>query len=206
VTILLAVATATMFILIANDVTRDSIQRLDDAFAARMVSIRAEGLTVVAKVFNLLGLVIVMLPIRLAIAGFLAIRRRWWHLTAFVSAMVLSEIAIGTIKALYDRPRPLGSLVQTSGGSFPSGHAVAASVTVVAAVIALFPEGRGRYAWGTAAVAFALVMGLSRAYLLAHWLTDAVAGVLLGTSFALGTALVVHAIWERSAAARASPG
>jgi len=198
VTVLLVVATATLFILMANDVTRASLQRMDDAFATRMVSIRAGWLTLVAKVFNLLGLVLVMLPIRLAIASFLAIRRRWWHLAAFVSAMVLSEIAIGTLKALYDRPRPLGSLVQTSGGSFPSGHAVAASVTVVAAVIALFPEGRGRYAWGTAAVAFALVMGLSRAYLLAHWLSDAVAGVLLGTAVALGTALVVHAIWERS--------
>jgi len=198
VTILLAVVTATLFILMANDVARDSIQRMDDAFAGRMVSIRAGRLTFVAKVFNLLGLVIVMLPIRLVIAGFLAFRRRWWHFAAFVSAMVLSEISIGTLKALYDRPRPLGSLVHTSGGSFPSGHAVAATVTVVAAVIALLPEGRGRYAWGLAAVAFSLVMGLSRAYLMAHWLSDAVAGVLLGTSFALGTALVVHAIWERS--------
>jgi membrane-associated phospholipid phosphatase len=206
VTVLLAVATATLFILMANHVTRDSIQGIDDAFATRMVSIRAGWLTVVAKILNLLGLVIVMLPIRLAIAGFLAIRRRWWHFAAFVSAMVLSETAIGTLKALYDRPRPLASLVQTSGGSFPSGHAVAAAVTVVAAVIALFPEGRGRYAWGTAAVVFSLVMALSRAYLLAHWLSDAIAGVLLGTSFALGTALVVHAIWERSAAARASAG
>lgn len=206
VTVLLVAATAALFILMANHDTRDAIQRIDDAFAARMVSIRAGWLTVVAKIFNLLGLVIVMLPIRLAIAGFLAFRRRWWHLAAFVSAMVLSEISIGTLKALYDRPRPLGSLVHTSGGSFPSGHAVAAAVTVVAAVIALFPEGRSRYAWGLAAVGFSLVMGLSRAYLLAHWLSDAVAGVLLGTSIALGTALVVHAIWERTTTARASPG
>ena len=205
VTALLAAATATLFILVANDVTRDPIQRIDDAFAARMVSIRAGWLTVVAKIFNLLGLVVVMLPIRLAIAGFLAFRRRWWHFAAFVSAMVLSEITIGTLKALYDRPRPPGTLVHTSGGSFPSGHAVAAAVTVVAAVIALFPEGRGRYAWGTAAAAFALVMGLSRAYLLAHWLSDAVAGVLLGTGVALGTALVVHAIREWSNGRQAWP-
>jgi undecaprenyl-diphosphatase len=63
-------------------------------------------------------------------------------------------------------------------------------------VIALLPEGPSRYACGAAAAAFALLMGLSRAYLAAHWLSDAVAGVLLGTSFALTTALVVHFIRE----------
>ena len=77
---------------------------------------------------------------------------------------------------------------------------MAASVTAVAAVIALLPEGKGRYVWGAVAVAFSLVMGLSRAYLLAHWLSDAVAGVLLGTSLALTTALVVHAMWQRTRA------
>jgi undecaprenyl-diphosphatase len=84
--------------------------------------------------------------------------------------------------------------VATSGASFPSGHAVAASVTAVAAVIALFPEGPGRYAWGAGAAAFSGLMALSRAYLAAHWLSDAVAGVLLGTSCALVMALVVHVI------------
>ena len=205
VTVLLAVATAALFLMMANHASRDLIQRIDDHFVRSMVSIRAGWLTKVAKFFNVLGLVYVTLPVRLAIAGFLAFRRRWWHFAAFVSAIVLSEISIGTLKALYDRARPAGPLVHTSGGSFPSGHAVAATVTVVAAVIALFPEGRWRYAWGGAAVAFSLVMGLSRAYLLAHWLSDAVAGVLLGTSIALATALVAHTIRERTAAAAGHP-
>jgi len=67
-------------------------------------------------------------------------------------------------------------------------------------VIALFPEGPRRYAWGAAAVGFSLVMGLSRAYLGAHWLSDAVAGILLGTSIALGSALALHSIRVKDAA------
>jgi membrane-associated phospholipid phosphatase len=51
--------------------------------------------------------------------------------------------------------------------------------------------GRRRVAWGLAAAVFAVLMGLSRAYLAAHWLSDAVAGLLLGTSCALVTAVVV---------------
>jgi PAP2 superfamily len=83
------------------------------------------------------------------------------------------------------------------GASFPSGHAIAASVTVVAAVIALIPAGRRRTWWGAAAVAFSIVMGLSRAYLAAHWLSDATAGILLGTSCALVTALVADQCQRR---------
>lgn len=196
-TVLLAVLTAVLFLLVAIPTTRHQVQRLDTAFLRRMVSIRSGPLTDVAKVLNLLGLVYVTLPARILVAAFLAFRRRWWHFAAFVSAIVLSEIAIGTLKAVYDRTRPSGSLVRTSGASFPSGHAVAASVTVVAAVIALFPEGPRRYLWGVAAGTFALLMGLSRAYLAAHWLSDAVAGVLLGTSCAMVAALAVHVIRER---------
>lgn len=205
VTIALAATTLAFFALMATPAARDLVQPIDDAFLRRMVAIRTEPLTVVAKALNLIGMTFVMTPIRIGIIAWLALRRRWWHLTAFVSAIVVSEIAIGTLKALYDRPRALGSLVVTSGASFPSGHAVAASVTAVAAVIALLPEGPRRYRWGAAAVAFSFLMGLSRTYLGAHWLSDAVAGVLLGTTIALGTALITHRIRERWERAPADP-
>jgi len=199
------VSTVALFAFMATRTGRDLIQPIDDAFLRRMESLRAGWLTTVARLFNLIGLTYVMAPIRLGIAAWLAIRRRWWHFAAFVSAIVLSEVSIGTLKALYDRPRALGSLVETSSASFPSGHAVAASVTVVAAVIALFPEGSRRYRWGVVAVAFSSVMGLSRTYLGAHWLSDAVAGVLLGTSIALGSALVIHQARGRRSSGNVSP-
>ena len=136
------------------------------------------------------------LPARMAVAGFLALRRRWWNLAAFTAAVVLSEVLIGVLKGAYERARPPESLVVTTGASFPSGHAVAASATV-AAVIALVPPGRRRAWWAPAAVAFSILMGLSRAYLGAHWLSDAVAGILLGISCALVTALMIGQIQRR---------
>jgi len=175
-----------------------SIQRLDDAWLRLMISGRVLPLTAIAKVFNVLGHEYVTLPVRIAITGLLALRRWWWHLAAFTAAMVVSEVLIGLLKGIYSRARPLiGSLVATSGPSFPSGHAVAASVTVVAAVIALVPAGRRRGWWGAAAVMFSILMGLSRAYLGAHWLSDAVAGTFLGTSCALVTALVAGQVQRR---------
>jgi membrane-associated phospholipid phosphatase len=188
--------TALVFALVANHGMLARIQRLDDAWLRLMVSGRTPLLTAIAKVFNVLGLVYVTLPVRIALAGFLALRRRWWHLAAFAAAIVLSEVLIGSLKGIYDRTRPPGSLVATSGASFPSGHAIAASVTVVAAVIALVPAGRRTW-WGAGAVAFSIVMGLSRAYLGAHWLSDATAGILLGTSCALVTALAADQLQRR---------
>jgi membrane-associated phospholipid phosphatase len=188
--------TVVVFALAAGHGTLARIQRLDDAWLRLMISGRAPPLTVIAKVFNVLGLVYVTLPVRIALAGFLALRRQWWHLAAFAAAIVLSEVLIGSLKGAYDRTRPPGSLVATSGASFPSGHAIAGSVTVVAAVIALVPAGR-RALWAAAAVMFSILMGLSRAYLAAHWLSDAAAGILLGTSCALLTALVADQFQRR---------
>jgi membrane-associated phospholipid phosphatase len=197
VTAVVVVLTACAFAAAGNYRTLASIQRLDDGWLRLMVSGRVLPLTAIAKVFNVLGLVYVTLPVRIAIAGLLALRRWWWHLAAFASAVVVSEVLIGQLKGIYGRARPPGPLVATSGASFPSGHAIAASVTAVAAVIALVPAGRRRAWWGAAAIVFSILMGLSRAYLGAHWLSDAVAGILLGTSCALVTAMVAGQVQGR---------
>jgi undecaprenyl-diphosphatase len=192
--VVISAVTAVVFAVVANRGALNHIQRLDGSWLRLMISARTPPVIVIAKIFNVLGLVYVTLPVRIAIAGYLAFRRRWWHLAAFAAAVLLSEILIGPVKAAYDRARPPGSLVATSGASFPSGHAIATSVTVFAAVIALVPAGRRRVVWGLAAAGFAVLMGLSRAYLGAHWLSDAVAGLLLGTSCALVTAVLVDRV------------
>jgi membrane-associated phospholipid phosphatase len=148
--------TAVVFALAADHGVLARIQHVDDAWLRLMVSGRSAPVTAIAKFFNLLGLVYVTLPVRIAIAGFLALRRRWWHLAAFVSAVVLSEVLIA----------------------------------------------EGDLRPGPAAAGFSVLMALSRAYLGAHWLSDAVAGVLLGASCALLAAVVVNWLQRRRSADR----
>lgn len=202
---LLAGATVVTFLLVGFDATRGWVQGIDDWFLPTIMSRRADGFTDVAKAFNLLGIAAVTLPVRLVVAAYLARRRRWWHLSAFVLAIVASEALIGPLKVLFERPRPPVSfaLVGTTGASFPSGHAVAASVTVVAIVLALFPAGRSRWAWGIAAALFSLLMAVSRAYLAAHWLSDAAAGTLLGITVALASGVVVQRVRDGRESRRA---
>jgi undecaprenyl-diphosphatase len=199
---LLAVAIS---VLVALPSTLDNVQRRDEAFLEFVLRNRTGWLTGLAKVLNVLGSVVVLWPIRVAAAAYLAVRRRWWHLIAFVSAIVLSELVITVMKGAYQRMRPPDPLVHTTGTSFPSGHAVATSVTAVALVIAFVPTGRGRAIWGTAAAIFAFLMALSRAYLAAHWLSDAIAGTLIGISCALLPAIVVEEIREHRERKYAAP-
>src|SRR5690606_39889269 len=113
------------------------------------------------------------------------------------------EFAIGPVKAWVDRARP-PSIVETTGASFPSGHAIAASVTAFALVAAFLPRGRRRLRWAVVATLFAGSMAWSRTYLGAHWATDTIAGMCIGAGFAV----LSEVAWEegrRRMALRAEP-
>ncbi len=151
-----------------------------------MTEIRTPWLTRVARVLSVLGGPLVMVPLRLVVIGALAWRRRWLQLGAFLGAVVTSELCIGPLKALIDRPRPPGAMIATDSSSFPSGHAIAASVTAIGLVVVLVPAAqpphpRGR-SWRPRSP---LLMAMSRTYLGAHWLSDVIAGACIGTGLAV---------------------
>ncbi len=181
----LLVGAATLTILIGLDPTDSVVQPADDRWLDWMLAIRTGWLTSVAKAVSALGGPLVMVPLRLVIIGILIWHRRWLQCAAFLGAVVTSELCIGPLKALVDRPRPPHSLIDTSGASFPSGHAIAASVTALGLVVVLVPAASRRTHWAAIAVAFAGTMAMSRTYLAAHWASDVVAGLAIGTGLAL---------------------
>ena len=124
---------------------------------------------------------------------------------SFALAVATSEIMIGTLKGLYERPRPTGSLIATTSSSFPSGHALGAAVTAVGLVIALLPPGPTRWSWERRAVLYTSLMALSRVYLAAHWFSDVVAGALLGGALALGWPAVSVLLRRRRLSRRRPP-
>jgi undecaprenyl-diphosphatase len=176
----------TVGVLVAVPATRDWVQSVDDATRDLAVRVRNGPSTVLAEALSLIGSVWVIWPLRVLIGLLLAARRRWLQLIAFALSVITSEICIGGLKALYDRPRPPGSIIETTAASFPSGHAIAATVTGFWIMIALVPPTPARWKWAAAAVVFAFVMAMSRVYLSAHWLSDVVAGALLGAGIAFG--------------------
>jgi undecaprenyl-diphosphatase len=185
--------------------TRPSVQAVDDAVWRFVVTIENKPTTVVAVALSWLGSGWVDWPLRIAALLLLAWRRHWLRLAAFALAVATSEVLIWGMKAAIDRPRPPSSLIATTGASFPSGHAIASAVTAVGLVLVLAAPGRQRWRWEVRAVEFTAVMALSRVYLRAHWLTDTVAGALLGAGLALGwPALLMALRYRRDATAPTS--
>jgi len=200
----LALLTVAIFVVVGTDPNRGLVQDVDDGFLDIMVDARFTPLVWVAKALAFAGSVWINWPIRLVVMVLLAAKRRWLQLGAFVLAVVTSEAMIGTMKALYERPRPIGGLLPTHSFSFPSGHAIAGAVTAVGIVIVLLPPGPRRWRWEVQAAVFAGLMALSRTYLGVHWLSDVVGGTFLGVTLAVGWPAVLQEIRERRAASVAA--
>jgi undecaprenyl-diphosphatase len=142
---------------------------------------------VLSEAFWVAGLGAVTIPLRIAVAGWLAWRRRWPELAAWLLAWAAADLLTQLLKSGLGRMRPDGS----AATSFPSGHTKsAAQIAIGLALVA----GRGVVrpaVWG-AAVAVTVTMGVSRTILDHHWLSDAVGGGLLGAGCAVGAWVVVQ--------------
>jgi len=112
-------------------------------------------------------------------------------------SVIIASVLVELIKIVTARDRPFESLddsvrtisfyglAESTGSSFPSGHA--ARMFVVATVISLNVRIPGR----VTAFLVAAMVAVSRVYLGLHWPTDIVAGAVLGVAVALVFALLV---------------
>ncbi len=186
-----------LFLALAIPTTADWVQAVDDWVYTLAVNLENGFVTGLTEVMDFIGSTWIVTPVMVLTAAFLLWKRRWEALTYWVLAMVGSQLLIGPVKALYARPRPPMPLVETTGYSFPSGHAVAGAAVAVALVIVLVPAGPKRRNLEILAAAFAILMALSRVYLRAHWLSDTLSGAALGAGVAIGAAALVHFVDQR---------
>ena len=135
-----------------------------------------------------LGSTAVIIPAGLAAGLYFGIRRRTWLPLALLAAAVAGAIGLyGIVKPLVGRPRPPAAIWigHYTGAAFPSGHATqsAAFYAMLAIVLGAGLSIRGRAILWSAAALVVLIVGASRIYLAAHWLTDVLAGYALGASW-----------------------
>ncbi|MGH8971051.1 MAG: phosphatase PAP2 family protein [Actinomycetes bacterium] len=114
--------------------------------------------------------------------------RRLPRLAVFVAVTVAgSSLLNQTVKVAVDRSRPVlpDPVAHASGMSFPSGHAQAAIVAYSVLLLVFLPVLRG--AWRAAMVAVAVLMvlaiGFSRVALGVHYVSDVLAGYVLGAAW-----------------------
>jgi undecaprenyl-diphosphatase len=135
----------------------------------------------------------VIVPLALIFGALLARRGRWSDVAVLASGVAVTLIATNTLKVLIDRPRPSGGLVDAFGSAYPSGHA---SHSILYPFLALLvvavwrPSAKWSAVLVGTGIVIALVVGLTRVYLRAHYMTDVLGGWGLGAAAFAGCAAI----------------
>jgi membrane-associated phospholipid phosphatase len=177
--------------------TRDPIVRWDVRFALWLHEHGSHPLVRVFDVVTLAGNSVVLV-VAVAAIGLILLRRTRPNEAAVVAlAFGGAALVNAMLKLAFHRPRPELAFVHLDTYSFPSGHAAVSTATFTTLAYLLCRRDRSAVArvligLGTA-TAIALV-GFSRLYLGAHYLSDVLAGISFGFAWAM-LSLLVYTLW-----------
>ena len=171
---------------------------IDAEWMEEIVEHRSPLWEVPARIFDFIGggwFGVLVVPVGIAVG--LLIARRPWAASAFILGSAVSSGGVQLLKAMFGRHRPLEILVPLESPSFPSGHTANAATVVVLLALLL------RRKWiAIAGAVYVVLMALSRTYLGAHWVTDTIGGILVGSAMAV----LVWVIFARRLAAESGAG
>ncbi|WP_309628640.1 phosphatase PAP2 family protein [Brevundimonas sp.] len=195
------------FIEIADDVTEADGQAFDQRVLYWMQPAAGQPRgpwwlhEAAADITSLGGIAVLTLFAFVALGMLLILRKRLSAVLLVVGLAGGVGLSEG-LKALFERERPPAAFqaVETLNASFPSGHALLSTVfylTVAVMMTRAFPKRRLKaYVLGVGIV-FALMVGLTRVYLGAHWASDVMAGWCVGAAWAMALWLVSYAVERR---------
>src|SRR6266480_524478 len=134
-------------------------------------------LTHVAKAITFFGSMLGLTILSVAVALVFIVSRAWFNLFVFAVMMTGESLLNVLLKHLFHRHRPVleNPLVTLTSYGFPSGHTM--GVTVLFGLLALFlaktvSTAGAAFAYFIAAGLVILLIGLTRVYLGAHFLSD----------------------------------
>jgi membrane protein DedA with SNARE-associated domain/membrane-associated phospholipid phosphatase len=205
VTTLLAVVAVGGFVFgaIGMVIARGDSLHLDGTGFDAVASLHGGGGVDVAKAITWLGAVPTVATAVGVAALYLLSRRRVADALALAIGMGLTVLFVDVAKDAFDRPRPPHPYVHTDTHAYPSGHAAYATAWVSMAV-AFAHAFRGIVQTSLvvgAAIVLAGLVGLTRVYLRAHYLSDVLGGFGLGAAVfaACGTVAVIVAFVRHNA-------
>jgi membrane-associated phospholipid phosphatase len=165
------------------------------------LALRSDGLVRTLKVLSTIGSALVYVPLFAAVAAWLAWWQRLPRLAAFVVVTTAgSTLLNGLVKLAVDRARPVldDPVAHAAGMSFPSGHAQSAIVAASVLLLVFLPLLRGAWRWVAvgAAVVFVLAIGFARVTLGVHYVSDVLAGYVLGAAW-VAAMIAAFSAWRR---------
>ena len=166
-------------------------------------------LTTLGKVLGVIGRLWFVVLVTAAACAYLLSRRRAAEAIALSAGLAVTQITTQVIKGAVDRPRPGNGLADADGFAYPSGHAsISVTYLAIAVILSRTVPAAWRVGLVIAGTVLAVAIGLSRAYLRVHYLTDVVGGWAVGlAAFSLcgAVALVVEYLRHNSEVSEAQP-
>ena len=165
------------------------------------VALDHDGLVSALKTLSTIGSAVVYIPLFAAVAAWLAWRQRLPRLAAFVVVTMTGSVLLNSlVKLAVDRARPVldDPVAHAAGMSFPSGHAQSAMVAASVLLLVFLPLLRGAWRWVAvvAAVVYVLAIGFARVTLGVHYVSDVLAGYVLGAAWVAAMVAAFNA-WRR---------
>lgn len=163
----------------------DPLVRFDATVAQALQGWATPLATIVFQAITRLGSVGVG-ALGLGLVAWFGCRRQWLHLGGWLVAVGGGELLSVLLKLVLARPRPgvAPALVEASGYSFPSGHAMLALIAYGMATyyaILTLRTWRARTGVVCGAAGLVLLIGFSRLYLGVHSFSDVAGGYAAGT-------------------------
>jgi undecaprenyl-diphosphatase len=119
----------------------------------------------------------------LVLAMIMWLHKKYTHLIQFMLTIGTAALVAVMTKELLKIPRPNGGLISEIGFGFASAHAMIAVVFFTLIAYSYknhFKSNIARSCAGTTSACLVLLVGLSRVYLGVHYMTDVLAGFLIG--------------------------
>lgn len=190
------------FAALAAAYPHDPVARWDAQVADWVAASMPRAVERLALPFTWVGGLVGLGVVTLVAMAVLARRGAWLDAALVASAFAAIQVLVVVLKLAFDRPRPDvdPSIHLPSSPSYPSGHAAGATVTL--GVIALVlgdrtPAPRRRALADGTTAALALAIGSSRVVLGVHYVTDVLAGWLLGLAVLAAVVLVRRVLRRR---------
>lgn len=172
------------FVLLALSVAVLGTPPGDAAARDALLGLTAPPLVAAMHAVNYAGSWKLLLPATLLlVVAFRHARERWY---VWIGLMIAAPATEGILKLIIGRPRP-----EDASMGFPSGHATAAAAFFGAVIYLAEPlRPSVRRLVRAAAIAVIVLVAVARVILRAHWPSDALAGIALGTAFASAATLL----------------
>ena len=171
--------------------------------------LHAPGRDRLVHAITFLGSHAFLVPAAILLSGALIVAGMGNSAAYLGGAMLAGSLWSPLLKRRFRRARPdlWTPLATEASHSFPSGHATMGTIFVGSLGVVLFRElasPAARIAAVMIFVAALLAVALSRVYLGAHWLSDVLAGILLGLAWLAVWSVIAGSVLPRGAPARPS--